>query len=133
LILGQELLVLDEPTIGQDRRNAMLLLAICEELHRAGKTIVMITHDMRLVAEHARTVRVLVDGAVAFAGPPAGLFADAALLARAHLQPPPMLELSQRLFDAQGPESPSVAAGCLPTTVEALAGVLTPSVAGIGR
>ncbi|MGI8969674.1 MAG: ABC transporter ATP-binding protein, partial [Dehalococcoidia bacterium] len=38
LMLGQELLVLDEPTIGQDRRNAMLLLSICDELHQAGKT-----------------------------------------------------------------------------------------------
>ncbi len=133
LILGQELLVLDEPTIGQDRRNAVLLLAICEELHRAGKTIVMITHDMRLVAEHARTVVVLVDGAVVFAGPPADLFADAALLSRAHLQPPPMLELSRRLFGAPCPVSPSVTAGCLPSTIEALTDALTPSLADIGR
>jgi hypothetical protein len=87
---------------------------------------------MRLVAEHARTVLVLVDGAVAFAGPPADLFADAALLARAHLQPPPMLELSRRLFGAPGPVSSSDAAGRLPSTIAELAAVLAPNLAGVG-
>ena len=129
LILGQELLVLDEPTIGQDRRNATLLLAICEQLHAAGRTVVMITHDMRLVAEHARTVVALVDGRVAFAGTPVDLFADAALLARAHLEPPPLLELSRHLFNRRA----TVPAGCLPCTVEALATALAPPMASVGR
>ena len=129
LMLGQELLVLDEPTIGQDRRNARLLLSICEDLHQAGKTIVMITHDMQLVAEHARTAVVLVDGTVAFVGAPVELFADDALLTRAHLQPPPILELSRSLFGAPGARPGE----SLPCTVEALAGILTPALAGIGR
>jgi energy-coupling factor transport system ATP-binding protein len=133
LILGQEVLVLDEPTVGQDRRNAGMLLSICERLHREGKTIVMITHDMRLVAEHARTVIVLVEGRVAFTGSPAELFADAVLVARAHLEPPPMLELSRLLFDKKGGSAPPAEGAFLPFTIDMLAAALAPTPLAVAR
>ena len=97
LVLGQGLLLLDEPTFGQDRRNAMMLLDKLETLAAGGRAIVVVSHDMRLVAERARRVLVLVDGSLAFDGPPAALFADEALLMRAHLALPPLWELSRRL------------------------------------
>jgi energy-coupling factor transporter ATP-binding protein EcfA2 len=97
LILGQKILVLDEPTFGQDRKNTIALMAKLADLNRAGRTIVMITHDVRLVAEYAREVVVLIDGSVAYSGDVDGLFADAALLERARLVAPPLLELSRRL------------------------------------
>ncbi|HEY8744325.1 MAG TPA: ABC transporter ATP-binding protein, partial [Chloroflexota bacterium] len=133
LILGQEALVLDEPTVGQDRRNAAMLLSICERLHREGKTILLITHDMRLVAEHARSVIVLVEGRMVFAGSPADLFADAALLARAHLEPPPMLELSRLLFDGKGGSASPAAGTFLPFTIDTLAAALAPTPALVAR
>jgi len=129
LILEQQVLVLDEPTFGQDRRNAEMLLSICEQLHRTGRTILMITHDMRLVAEHARTVVVLVDGDVVYTGEPQGLFADDALMRRAQLAPPPMVELERRLLA----DNRLVAAGScsrvLPATVESVATMLTGTLA----
>jgi len=97
LVMGQRLLLLDEPTFGQDQRNAAMLLDKLEALAAEGRTLVAVSHDMRLVAERAQRVLVLVDGALAFDGPPARLFADAALLDRARLVPPPLWELSQRL------------------------------------
>ena len=97
LVMGQRLLLLDEPTFGQDQRNAAMLLDKLEALAAEGRTIVAVSHDMRLVAERAHRVLVLVDGALAFDGPPTRLFADAALLDRARLVPPPLWELSQRL------------------------------------
>jgi energy-coupling factor transporter ATP-binding protein EcfA2 len=97
LVMGQRLLLLDEPTFGQDQRNATMLLDKLEALAAEGRTIVAVGHDMRLVAERARRVLVLIDGTLAFDGPPSELFGDAALLDRARLVPPPLWDLSQRL------------------------------------
>jgi energy-coupling factor transport system ATP-binding protein len=97
LILGQKILVLDEPTFGQDRKNTAALLEKLAALNRSGRTIVMITHDVRLVAEHANQVAVLVDGSIAYFGTPEQLFQEPTLLERGHLVTPPVLELSRRL------------------------------------
>ena len=97
LVLGQQLLLLDEPTFGQDQKNASMLLDKLEALAHDGRAIVAITHDMRLVAERAVRVLVVGDGTVLFDGPPAGLFGDEQLLTRAHLSPPPLWELSRQL------------------------------------
>ncbi|HVC34084.1 MAG TPA: ABC transporter ATP-binding protein [Chloroflexota bacterium] len=109
LILGQQVLVLDEPTFGQDRQNTEALLEKLTDLNRHGRTIVMITHDVRLVAEYAQRVAVFVDGTVAFDGPVPRLFSDPSLLDRAHLVRPPLLELSHRLAEID-PSFPLVAA-----------------------
>ena len=97
LVLGQAILLLDEPTYGQDRRNATMLLDQLEALAARGRTLVVVSHDMRMVAERARRVLVVADGALIFDGPPARLFADEALLRRARLTAPPLWELSRRL------------------------------------
>jgi energy-coupling factor transport system ATP-binding protein len=97
LILGQRLLLLDEPTFGQDQRNAAMLLDKLEGLAASGRAIVVVSHDMRLVAERAQRVLVLVDGALAFDGTPADLFGNADLLKRSQLSPPPLWEVSRRL------------------------------------
>src|SRR5262249_46646945 len=108
LILEPRILVLDEPTFGQDRRNTVMLVAKLVEFNRAGRTIVMITHDLRLVAQYAHAVAVLIAGAVAYAGSVPGLFADADLLRQARLGLPPLLELSRRLV-RRDPSFPDVA------------------------
>lgn len=97
LAMGQEILILDEPTFGQDERNAAALMSLLEDLNGQGKTIIMITHDMRLVAEHARKVAVMLDGSVQFFGEPAALFAQTELLAAAHLNLPPLARLAALL------------------------------------
>ncbi|HUE75191.1 MAG TPA: ABC transporter ATP-binding protein [Chloroflexota bacterium] len=97
LVLDQDALVLDEPTFGQDRRNSDLLLDKLASLAADGRTIVAITHDMRLVAERADRVLVMVDGALRFDGTPESLFDDADLTRHARLAPPPLVDLSYRL------------------------------------
>lgn len=98
---GQELLILDEPTFGQDAANAQRIMDHLRARWQAGCTIVMITHDMRLVWEHAATVAVLLDGRVAFAGPPDELFfCQPELLERAGLEPPPAVSLLAALAHA---------------------------------
>ncbi len=64
LAAGQRLLILDEPTFGQDRNTAYALMDRLRALNQQGVTIVMITHDERLAWEYARRKVVLADGKV---------------------------------------------------------------------
>ncbi|MGM0213871.1 ABC transporter ATP-binding protein [Enterococcus sp. AZ109] len=60
LVLEPEMIILDEPTAGQDFRNYTEMMRFVEELNKLGKTVVMITHDMHLMLEY--TDRALVIG-----------------------------------------------------------------------
>jgi energy-coupling factor transport system ATP-binding protein len=111
LIVGQDLLILDEPTFGQDRLTADRLMELVKKLHEEGKTVVIVTHDMRLVAEYSREVTVVWDGRTPFAGSPKELFDQEQLLAATSLVPPPMFRLS-KLVQQSIPAYPTL------TTVE---------------
>lgn len=99
LILEPRLLILDEPTLGLDRPTALALMEHLRALNRAGTTIILITHDMALVAEYARTAVVMADGRVHFHGPVRELFARPDVLASAALAPPPAVALSWQVQD----------------------------------
>ncbi|MEJ1154389.1 energy-coupling factor transporter ATPase [Microbacterium marmarense] len=90
LVAGAPILVLDEPTFGQDRARADELLSLLRELNDHGTTIVVVTHDMQLVTEYADRTIVLADGRVIAAGPTAHIFDDQALVERAGLRLPPL-------------------------------------------
>lgn len=95
--LRPPILILDEPTTGLDWGSAQALLDRLAELHRAGHTVLLITHDMRLVAERAEWMLILHKGRLLAEGPPRELFSQPELLARASLSPPPITRLAQRL------------------------------------
>jgi len=92
LVAGAPVLALDEPTFGQDRARADELLGLLRELNEEGKTIIVVTHDMQLVAEYADRMVVLADGRVLAEGPTADVFADADLIERAGLRMPPLAQ-----------------------------------------
>jgi energy-coupling factor transport system ATP-binding protein len=108
LILGQEVLILDEPTFGQDRSNAYRLMDEMRRLQQGGCTILFATHDMRLVAEYATRVAVLDEGRIFFDGSPQDLFAHAEALRRAQLRAPALYSLS-RAIAAYKPTWPPLA------------------------
>jgi energy-coupling factor transport system ATP-binding protein len=85
-----DVLLLDEPTFGQDRRNAETLGRIVDDRVRDGKSVALITHDLSFVASHASRVIALNDGRVAFDGTPRELFARDDLMRRCRLVPPPI-------------------------------------------
>jgi energy-coupling factor transporter ATP-binding protein EcfA2 len=91
LIAGAPLLVLDEPTFGQDRARAAELLDLLAALNAAGTTVVVVTHDLGLAAEYASHVAVIDDGRVAAFGATADLLRDAPLLERSGLRQPPLV------------------------------------------
>ncbi|QPZ37657.1 ABC transporter ATP-binding protein [Paramicrobacterium chengjingii] len=90
LIVGAPILALDEPTFGQDRERADELMAMFQSLRAEGTTIIVVSHDMQLVAEYATRVVVLSHGAVAADGSAASILSDDTLLRRNSLRQPPL-------------------------------------------
>ncbi|MDQ0644031.1 ABC transporter ATP-binding protein [Microbacterium murale] len=88
LITGPRVLALDEPTFGQDRARAAELLDLLEALRDDGTTIVIVTHDLQLVAEHATHTVVLADGRVHATGRTETLFRDERAFTTAGLRLP---------------------------------------------
>jgi energy-coupling factor transport system ATP-binding protein len=90
LVGGASVLVLDEPTFGQDRANAEELLGLLASLHRGGTTVVIVTHDLQLVAEFASRVVVMAEGRVLAHDTTEAVLRDETLLERAGLRLPPL-------------------------------------------
>ncbi|MBP1992174.1 ABC transporter ATP-binding protein [Paenibacillus eucommiae] len=96
----QELLILDEPTFGQDYANTIALMELLRDLHQEGKSIVMVTHDMELVKQYASRVLLLHEGHLIYDGLPQSLFNDEHMMRRASIKRPLTDELEQgsRIF-----------------------------------
>lgn len=75
LITQPRVLVLDEPTFGQDRARATELLRLLHDVRAEGTTVIIVTHDMQLVAEHASHLVVINNGRIAAQGTTADVFA----------------------------------------------------------
>lgn len=98
LALQPGILVVDEPTTGQDWAGVGQMMALIDRLNAAGTTIVMVTHDMDVVARHARRVIVMDAGLVLADGPTAEVLAQQEVLARAAVAAPEPVALSRRLW-----------------------------------
>ena len=98
LITRPQVLALDEPTFGQDRARATELLTLLHDLRDEGTTILVVTHDLQLVAEHTSHTIVLRDGRVHAAGTTADLFRNERTFTDAGLRLPPL----QRVLAASG-------------------------------
>nr|WP_245354369.1 DUF3744 domain-containing protein [Brachybacterium sacelli] len=85
LALEPEMLILDEPTAGQDFAHYSEFMGFLRSLHTAGTTIVLITHDMHLALEHTDRVLVLSEGRLLADEDPAAVLTDPELTARADL------------------------------------------------
>lgn len=94
--------LLDEPTTGLDARLTARLMQRLHDLHAAGRTILLITHDLRLAAEAERLV-VISGGRVVQDGAPAQVFQDAGALAAVGLRPPAVTRLALKLAPAGFP------------------------------
>ncbi|GGH87441.1 energy-coupling factor transport system ATP-binding protein [Pullulanibacillus pueri] len=88
LLFDQEVLLLDEPTFGQDARTTRDLLARLKERQNKGSTIIMVTHDMDLVSEMSDRVLLLNKGKLIYNGRPNALFSQEALCQQSAIVPP---------------------------------------------
>lgn len=104
LINHPRVLVLDEPTFGQDRSRAAELMALLQDVQREGTTVLMVTHDLQLVADYATHTVILKDGHLHAAGTTAELFAQDEVFESAGLRLP-------AVFRALPPELRALGAG----------------------
>ena len=94
LLLHQEILLLDEPTFGQDEKSAKQLLHLLKRRQEEGTTIVMVTHDMDIVDQYADRVILFEDKEIAYNGHPYFFFRNK----RGGIIPP----LHYQLIEEQG-------------------------------
>jgi energy-coupling factor transport system ATP-binding protein len=94
LALNPEVIILDEPTTAQDYRGRYLLADLAKNLHERGKTIIMITHDMDLIAKYANRVIVMTSGKIIMDGDPHEVFNDIERLRQAGVMPPQITRLA---------------------------------------
>ena len=97
LVLGAEIILLDEPTAGQDQKNYTEIMEFLEELHQKGHTIVMITHDMQLMLDYSDRALVMVDGELIADTDPASLLSNPELLVTANLKETSIFNLAKKL------------------------------------
>ena len=97
LVLGPEILVLDEPTAGQDQRNYTEIMEFLDSLQEKGHTIVMITHDMQLMLDYSDRALVVSEGQILADLSPAELFTHPDILQEANLKETSIFALANRL------------------------------------
>ncbi|HXP22044.1 MAG TPA: ATP-binding cassette domain-containing protein [Streptosporangiaceae bacterium] len=103
-----DLLILDEPTTGQDTGHARAFMTWLEQLReRHGLTYLMITHDMRAVARYASRVAVMAGGRILATGTPAEIFARTDVLTESGIIAPPIARLHLRLAASAGAPPPA--------------------------
>lgn len=99
LAMRTPVLVLDEPTTGQDLAGIAVVRQVVQETAREGRTVIAISHDMAFVAETFERVVVLRDGQVIADGSPSSVFAEESwpLLRSTYLEPPAAAAAGARL------------------------------------
>ena len=97
LVLKPEIIILDEPTAGQDYKTYTDIMNFLDSLQKQGHTIVMITHDMQLMLEYSDRCLVVVEGKVIADGNPVTILNQKDLLESANLKQTSLYTLGQKL------------------------------------
>ncbi|CCX54870.1 energy-coupling factor ABC transporter ATP-binding protein [Veillonella sp. CAG:933] len=95
LAMKSKILILDEPTSGQDGKETRELLELLETLRATGLTIILVTHDMEIMASHCTRAIIVGYGTKAFDGKPEELFTSRDDLFDLGLTKPPCVELAE--------------------------------------
>ncbi len=105
IALDPQVLILDEPTTAQDHRGRYQLAEIGRRIRdEGGRTILMITHDMDLIAHYAERLVVMWNGTIILDAPTEEAFGQAEILARTYLRPPVAAQVAHDLHDLGVPE-----------------------------
>ena len=97
VVLAPPVVVLDEPTTGLDYRECVKVMDIIRRIHERGTTVVMVCHDMEVVADYAARCIVMSGGEVVDDAPTFDVLRNRETLERASLVPPQIVELSLEL------------------------------------
>jgi energy-coupling factor transport system ATP-binding protein len=97
LAMQPSILVLDEPTTGQDFKRSKEIMDLAVRLHEEGQTIIVITHDMNLAAEYCDRMIIMASGQVILDAPAREAFSSQEALRASSLRPPQVIRLGQAL------------------------------------
>lgn len=97
LVMEPAVIILDEPTIGQDAHGKKTLQELIQKLSAAGTTIIAVLHDMSFVAECFERMLVMVDGEIIADDETTSVFAQEQILRQAKLELPPVATLAYQL------------------------------------
>ncbi len=95
--MNTPIVVLDEPTTGQDHATVQELGRVLDALQAEGKTVIAISHDIDFVANHFARIVVMGQGTVLADGDPAAVFAQTEMLESTYVEPPQMARLAAQL------------------------------------
>ena len=91
-------IIIDEPTTGLDSESGKRIMEVLKYFNKQGHTIIIITHDMKLVAEYCSRVVVLHEGRVLLDGPTRWVFSRSDILKKAFVQPPQITQLASKVL-----------------------------------
>ncbi len=124
LAMEPSILIIDEPTTGQDWRESICLMDFVKRLNDGGHTCILTTHNMNLVSLYAQRVVVMSQGRVLLDGPTQNVFRQTELLARAAIKPPEVYALAQAIFPGLSLDKPIRPADLADRMAQRLAGRL---------
>ncbi len=99
LVLNPEILILDEPTAGQDLKHYTEIMEFLKSLNERGITILMITHDMHLMLEYTTRAIVITNGEVVGDDSTYNVLTNQGLIEKAHLKKTSLYDLAQKIGD----------------------------------
>ena len=93
------IVILDEPTIGQDHKQKERLLQFIIQLNSQGKTVIIVTHDVEFVAECNPRIILMREGTILVDGKAQNILTDPGVLAQASIVPPQITKIFLLLAD----------------------------------
>jgi len=97
LSMDTPVIILDEPTTGQDAASIARIAGVIAHLRERGRTVITITHDIDFCAENFERVIALAEGQVLLDGPACDVFGQQETLARTYVDPPQLTRLGKQL------------------------------------
>ena len=95
LALGPEILILDEPTAGQDFRHYSEIMEFLVEINKTGVTVILITHDMHLMLEYTPRAIVLADSRIVADTAASVVLTDPEVIHKANLKETSLFHIAQ--------------------------------------
>ena len=97
IVTAPPVVILDEPTTGLDFKECSKVMEIVAQLNAQGTTVVMVCHDMEVVADYAHRVIAMTTGGIVADGPTLAVLRDAGVLERAHIAAPQVVAIACEL------------------------------------
>lgn len=97
ITMDPEIIIVDEPTTGQDWRETLWIMDLLKKMNERGKTILIITHNMEIVNRYCNRVVVMRGGKVLLDGAPREVFTQTETLKTAYVEPTDVMKVAQAL------------------------------------